>query len=98
MSAECTGALNLDRISGSNIPVDIWLKHDDQTGLWVLSADNYMPRRGCLGGPDSYEFFSESRDELVEILKNKILPIYINALAKINAIIKDEEECLYYWD
>lgn len=101
--------LSIEGANDANVPVDIWIKQvtkdnkDEylyvQVGSWVLNASNYMPRRARLSeGGDGYLVEADTREELVELLKKHVLPLYKNALAKLEGMITGTCTHLYYWD
>jgi len=102
---ETIGDCNVDCIDDANIPVDIWLLQADnkdvadkyrcKIGQWVLHANNYMPRTGECSG--TYIFVSDNKDELLEIIKTKIIPLYQTALNILNDMVVGKSTNLYYW-
>jgi hypothetical protein len=105
------GEISIDDADDSNIPVDIWLKkvkeEDDEgdrehAGMWRLTADNYMPRRGRLSGENSYKAFSKERETLVKLVHKHWLPLYKTAVEILTEMKPSETHdngtaCLYYW-
>ena len=95
----------------ANIPVDIWLTKVDAESrrerpkfrAWLLTANNYMPRRGALSGENAYCVTADSRTVLVQIVKKYWLPIYQKAVARLltfDMLDKNAEKgtsSLYYW-
>jgi hypothetical protein len=77
-----------------NVPVNIWLT--EENGIWTLIASNYMPRLDRVG-QETYKATSSNKEELVEIIKKRIIPLYEIALKKLNAICEGKAEDLYYW-
>lgn len=98
---EDMGIIPVDCADYANIPVDIWLNRDeDDKEYWLLTADNYMPRKGCLSGEDSYYIRSKNRDTLVKLIHEYWLPLYQNAVRILTLIEPDDTEeaaRLYYW-
>jgi len=78
----------------ANIPVDIWLSYENLA--WNLRASNYMPRRGRVS-EEGIDIRATTREELAEIIKNQIIPLYETALKQLNLIVEGKAECLYYW-
>ena len=95
---EDLGEISISSANSSNIPVDIWLTEED--GYWVLSADNYMPRRSRLSGEASYKARSKDRAVLVKAVHEHWLPLYQAAVATLQALEADDRgvASLYYWD
>lgn len=85
----------IDDFDDANIPVDIRLeKLGDK---YVLTASNYMPRKdaiceGVLG------ISSNNKQELMDIVKDKFLPIYEKAVQALIDISEGKREDLYYWN
>lgn len=94
---EETGEISFEEADDANIPVDIWLEQDLETNKWKLWANNYMPRKARLSGEASYEALADTREELEDIIKKKIIPLYEVALQKLQAICKRKADNLYYW-
>lgn len=79
-------------IDDANIPVNIAIcEPDEENDKWILSADNYMPRRACIA-PDVYSVEADTRKELELLVQEIIVPLYEAAL--FNLRNKNE---LYYW-
>ena len=95
------GEIPFGEADGSSIPVDVWLtetendKTREKDGTWTLRAANYIPRKGVVEG--SYEAVSDKREELVELIKRHVLPLYETAVKKLRAICEDGADNLYYW-
>ena len=102
MTIEQNGELEFENADDSNIPVSIFVREidaqEDGDGkfYWEVTADNYMPRRGrCADG--AFNAKAETREEIAELLRVNVLPLYETALAKLNKIIEGKAENLYYW-
>jgi len=98
------GEIPFGEADETNIPVDVWLTEteNDETGAkdgtWTLRAANYMPRRGAVVG-GSYEAVSDKREELVELIKQHVLPLYETAVKKLQTICEGgAQDHLYYWE
>lgn len=95
----------------ANVPVDIWLtkvnaesrRERPKFRAWLLTANNYMPRRGELSGENAYCVTADSRDVLVQLVKKYWLPLYQAAetrLVMFDVPDKNAEKgtsSLYYW-
>jgi len=82
----------------ANIPVDIWLTKESEKHAWQLTADNYMPRKGYLAGENTIKIRATTREELAEIVREKIIPLYESALKQLNLIVEGKAKSLYYWE
>lgn len=85
-------------------PVDTWLSptsEDDENrekGKWCLRAGNYTPRRGTVSG-DAYSVYSDNKEELNAIIREKILPLYRKAMDILeNMAFSSKGGSLYYWE
>jgi hypothetical protein len=105
------GAIKITDTDAGNIPVDIWIaRRNGDSGYWegildiakntqfVLAADNYMPRKGRLSGEQSYLVYADTRDELVDLIRAHIMPLYQAALATLKSVCDGDMNDLYYWD
>lgn len=100
---EDIGQIPFDAFDDANVPVDIWLTEIDEDKesfaegyRYELKAGCYMPRRGRVE-ETALNIIASTREELAEIVKKHLLPLYETAVVKINKIISGEEEDLYYW-
>lgn len=98
------GEIGMSHSDDANIPINIWLVRIGEseeyysTGYrWQLSASNYMPRKSRLS-EDSYLVISDNREELTDLIQKHIIPLYENALNKLQGMIKGTNDSLYYWD
>lgn len=79
----------------ANIPVDIWLELDGER--WVLRASNYMPRKGYVHD-GAYRAEADTREELVALLEQHVLPLYRTAVSQLEDVCRTSGEGhLYYW-
>jgi hypothetical protein len=84
--------LSFESISDANVPVNIRISEpDEDNDKWVLSADNYMPRRARIA-PEAYSVEADTREELVLLVQESIVPLYEAALLNLRS-----ESKLYYW-
>lgn len=103
---EQLGSLDFENATDANIPVNIFLhpsRHEEdpmvEDGGWVLTADNFMPRKmGCSEG--AYKFFAKHRETLVHMVQKHWKPLYVVALLKIELKPEDTDgrANLYYWE
>lgn len=99
---EDKGEIPFDKADEANIPVNIWLleeKDDDddnKTGRWELTASNYTPRKGVLY-EGVYKATADSRDELADLIREHIIPLYETAVKKLQAVCEGGAKGLYYW-
>ena len=111
---ENTGELNIEGADSANIPVDIWLHNpvdwveadyqyngeQDPKDLWLLSANNYMPRKARLGSESGpcYEVWG-TEQELRDLIAKYIIPLYETALNVLkNMSTGNGNTNLHYWD
>lgn len=105
---EDQGDISIEGADDANVPVDIWLTQiaDDaededrgRRGWWRLRANNYMPRKGYLGGEHSYLAISKDREVLAALVRVHWLPLYQTAVKVLTEMKPNEEgtACLYYW-
>jgi hypothetical protein len=113
---EETGELRIADANDANVPVDIWLRspgkwklegcfdydgEQDTSNLWLLTANNYMPRKARLGNPVKwcYEVWG-TEAELRELVKKHVLPLYVAAVEVLQGIAdgKENHDHLYYWE
>lgn len=99
-----TGKIALNAAGPGNIPVDIALVRevdDDGDGKlvvsWTLSASNYLPISGTIE-PAVYVATCHDRELLAEIVRERWLPLYRNAVAQLEALVSNRCDDLYYWD
>lgn len=99
---EVISECSFDDVDEANIPVDIWLTEeeddeDKKTGYYTLKAGNYTPRKGMVS-ENLFEVRSKNPEALRKIVRDKIIPIYKTALAKLEAIASGKSDKLYYWE
>lgn len=86
--SECS----FESMNDANVPVNIRISEpDEENNKWVLSADNYMPRRARIA-VDAYSVEADTREELELLVQERIVPLYEAALLNLRS--KNE---LYYW-
>jgi len=97
------GDCSFDSADDANIPVDVWLSltEDDDSfkneGKWRLHASNYMPRRARVDD-SAYCVYSDNKEELDAIIREKILPLYKRAMNLLEGMCSSTEGgSLYYW-
>lgn len=91
-------AMSFDSADDANVPVDVWLMAPEAgEDEWELRAANYMPRKDRVQ-PEAYITRSTSKEELQSIVRDKILPLYRIAVAKLEAITTGDDDHLYYWE
>lgn len=99
---EQTGECEIDEADNANIPVNIFLREvedDDEEAngkKWQLVADNFMPRKGRCSG-SAYNVYADTKEELQELVKRHVLPLYQNAIRLLEGIINGTNDGLYYW-
>lgn len=98
------GDCSFDSVDEANIPVDVWLSltseedENREKGKWCLRAANYMPRRGTVSS-DAYSVYSDNKEELNAIIREKILPLYRKAMDLLeNMAFSSKGGSLYYWE
>lgn len=98
MSVESFGELDFETDANDmNVPVNIFIDMSDQfadehPGKWELHAANYMPRKER-AHQSAYQYAADSRQELVELVRKYVVPLYEVALAELK-----EFGTLYYWE
>jgi len=96
------GDLDFSDADDANVPVSIFLTPVDEDDeiekgeTHKLTADNFMPRKAT-AREGAYKAFG-TQTELVEVLKEHVLPLYEIALANIHAMITHGEGDNYYWE
>lgn len=94
------GDMEFSSADNANIPVDIWLEQENEgpyKGKWSLSAANYMPRKAAVGD-EAYKAIADTREELVALIKEHIVPLYERAMSHLQSMINGSGKSLYYWD
>jgi len=114
------GEMNWNGANEANIPVDIWLSkypseepesdefnYDGKIYNYCLKAANYMPRKDRIA-EEAYIALSDDLEELQNVIKNKVLPLYKTAVNVLEhmATLKNFKETkyglvafsLYYWE
>jgi len=107
------GDLDITDAGDANVPVDIWIHEleaecadelpwtkrvgDAVHCKFCLAANNYMPRKASCEGELAYLVFADTREELVELIKEHIIPLYENALSILNEMCNGSKSYLYYW-
>jgi hypothetical protein len=84
---------DFDVIDEANIPVNVTLTEED--GKWVLEADGYMPRKWLEQG--GYRLVSDSPEPLRALIRDRVIPLYRNAIANLETVNEQGETSLYYW-
>ncbi len=94
---ESTGEMQLEDCNDMNVPVNIFIDREEEEGnRWVLTADNFMPRKQRVND-GAYRTIADDREELSELIKKHVLPLYEAALNNITGMISGESAKLYYW-
>lgn len=91
----------------ANIPVDLWLRPpghedtEDEDGdtddKWVLTAGNYQPRKARVTAEGTFRAAADTREELVGLVQEHVVPLYETALTVLKQIVAGEADHLYYW-
>lgn len=63
---------------------------------WILTGDNFMPRKGL--ADSCIRYVSDSKEELHQLVKEKILPTYKIAFDAVTDMAEGRRESFYYWD
>ena len=96
------GELSFSGANDANIPVGIFFDQEDDDGeklpdnQWRIRADNYMPRK-CRVEDGAYNVIG-TKDELKELIRQYILPLYQTAVKRIEGMIDGSNDKLYYWE
>ena len=91
----------ITEVNETLIPVDIWIqkaKDDSQdAGKWVLTGSCYLPRKSFVTS-NYFEVVADTAEELRNIVRTNVLPLYQAAVAQLTAIHEGREDHLYYWE
>lgn len=93
---ESIGEMELSEANELNIPINIFIAEPgdgvETHDKWELYANNYMPRKeySC---SLQYQYKGDSREELVELIKKYVVPLYETALSKLKSTGE-----LYFWE
>jgi hypothetical protein len=93
----------------ANVPVNIWIGrveedegHPVPVGTWYLHFQNYMPRKDTVYLAPNEDWatiiYATERADLETIIRKQIKPLYLKAVANIDAMLEGKGEALYYWD
>lgn len=106
MACESIGEMELSDADDANIPVNIFItKGEDEEdeseeeaklGAWVLTADNFMPRRG-MTSESVFKYRSDSPEELRALVGEFVLPFYKRAVELVEKMIAGKGDSFYYW-
>lgn len=95
---EQKGECQIEEADDMNIPVNIFISAPDNPGdKWTLTADNFMPRK-CHATDGAYSIEADTREELQELVKKHVLPLYEVALDLVKGMIAGTNDSLYYWE
>lgn len=109
MSITELGECSFSEANQGNIPVDLWLRppghedteEEDEDGdlrdKWVLVAANYLPRKACVGREGTFRAAADTREELVGLIQEHVVPLYETALKVLKQMVAGEADNLYYW-
>lgn len=93
MNYENIGQLPIEGCDSANIPVNCFINPpDDENEKWRWVADNFMPRKGRCS-ESAYEIQANSKEELIEVVKHYVSPLYKVALENLETTGKN-----YYWE
>jgi len=83
---------------GCALPEETTITDFEVTGqkYWRLTADNFMPRRTTIN-QDAYQYVATTREELNDLVKREILPLYQVALDLVKDMSEGKQNLLYYW-
>lgn len=85
------GEISIDEANDANVPVGVFIYKSEEGEHFTLRADNFMPRKNC-AGEGMYEVQARSREDLVELVKKYIVPLYKAAVQSL-----EENGELYYF-
>ena len=91
------GELSIDNdADDANVPVNVSIfqnQEDEEIKYnWLMTADNYMPRRGRVSDC-AYKVGANTEQELVELVQKHIVPLYEAALHNLKTTGGN-----YYWE
>lgn len=87
---EDTGECSIADIDEMNIPINCFIS---EAGIgWVFTANNFMPRKNR-ATEGAYEITAKTREELVQMVNEKIVPLYEAALSNLKQFGQN-----YYWE
>jgi phosphopantothenate synthetase len=106
MACASVGVMELSDADDANIPVNIFItKGEDEEdeseeeaklGEWVLTADNFMPRRGRTI-ENAFKYRGDSPEELRALVNEFVLQRYRKAVELIEKMIAGNGDSFYYW-
>lgn len=109
MAIHSAGEVELEEHDDANIPCNLFISELDEEDAqsakdeheldfipkWELRFDLFMPRKGLMDSAGTY--FAETREELQQLVKEKILPSYKIAFDAITAMAEGKRDDFYYW-
>ena len=97
------GEMEMKDFDDANIPVNVFIEKldDDDEGYdegfrYILRADNFMPRKNA-ASDGAVTVRSDNKEELQELVKKHVLPLYETAISMIKKIIDGSGDSFYYW-
>lgn len=87
------GDMGLEEANHANVPVNISIYEPEESETaWELHAGNYMPRKNWIAD-GQYHYIADSREELMNLVQQYIVPLYERALNRLKNVGD-----LYYWE
>ena len=93
MNYKDKGEIEIAGAGDANIPVNSFLcEPDERSPKWRWTADNFMPRRGCVA-EGQYKIEADTKESILEAVHKHVVPLYEAALENLKA-----EGACYYWE
>lgn len=86
------GTMDITEADDMNVPVNSFLRYDGEANCFEWTADNFMPRKGCIA-ESMYHLQAASREILMELVKKHVVPLYAAALDNLT-----KKGGNYYWE
>ena len=98
------GEMTFADFDEANIPVNIFFSQIDEDDeeyengfRWRILAENFMPRKQTIVGYAA-EALSDNKEELQELIKKYVVPLYESALRKLKGMVSGDCDNFYYWE
>ena len=86
------GSIPVSGCDDANVPMNCFISPPDREyGMWTWHADNFMPRKGYMGG--SYRMEADSKEEIIDVLRKHVVPLYQIAFENMR-----DSGHNYYWE
>ncbi len=95
ITMENIGESEITDFDDANVPVNIFIEKEDETDTYLLTIDNFMPRKGCVN--EGFVQIRGTKTKLHELVKIHILPHYKRALELVTKVAEGNADSFYYW-